>query len=272
MANHIVIDSSKKGINLNIRELIAYKDLLFTLAYRDFKVRYAQTVLGFLWAFIQPAATLTIFTLVFGKVAKVNTGDIPYPLFALCGMVAWNYFSNVMGGAGSSIIGAQGMVKKIYFPRLVIPLSKAVTALVDLGIVGIFLIGVMFYYGIYPTATIIYFPLFLSLAILSGLTAGIWLSALTVRYRDFQHLIPFAVQFGMYATPIAYPASLVPEHLQFWYFINPMAGVVEGFRWTLLGGEMPGVLTFLSASIVIVLFVLGLFYFRKVEKVMADIV
>lgn len=268
----IIIDASNRGLNLNLKELYAYKDLLVTLTYRDLRVRYAQTFLGFLWAGLQPLATLTIFTLVFSRVAKVNTGDVPYPLFALAGMSAWTYFANVLSGAGSSIVGAQGMISKIYFPRLVIPLSKALGALVDFSIVLFFLFALMVWYGFSPGPAFIMFPVFFLLALLSGLSIGVWLSALTVRFRDFQQVVPFVVQLGMYATPVAYPASLVPEHYQFWYFLNPMAGVVEGFRWSLLGGPEPGILTFVSASIVLILLVAGLFYFRSVEKIMADIV
>lgn len=272
MSQSTIIDSSQKRININLKEIYAYKDLMFTLALRDLKVKYAQTVLGFIWAGLQPLTTLLIFTLVFGKVAKVDTGNIPYPLFALCGMSAWTYFAFVMSQAGNSIVGAQGMISKIYFPRLIIPLSKSVVGLVDFAITFIFLIGVMIYYGFYPSFNIVFFPFFLILALISGLMVGIWLSALTVRYRDFQQIIPFAVQFGMYATPIAYPATLVPAEYQVIYFLNPMAGVVEGFRWSLLGGEAPGFLTLISAGLVILLFIGGLFYFRSVEKVMADIV
>ncbi len=272
MSQQIIIDSSKKGINLNIKELIAYKDLLLTLAYRDLKVRYAQTVLGFLWAAIQPLTTLLIFTLVFAKVAKVDTGSIPYPLFALAGMSGWTYFAFVMSQAGSSIVSAQGMISKIYFPRLIIPISKALVGLVDFGITFAFMIGLMFYYGFAPGLNILFFPVFLILAIISGLTIGIWLSALTVRFRDFQQIVPFMVQLGMYATPVAYPASLVPEKYQFVYFLNPMAGVVEGFRWSLLGGNEPNSLIFLSSALIIILFISGLYFFRSVEKVMADII
>ncbi|NUQ82477.1 MAG: ABC transporter permease [Bacteroidetes bacterium] len=267
-----IIDASRNRLSLNLKELIAYRDLMFTLAYRDLRVRYAQTFLGFLWAFLQPVVTLTIFTLVFGRVARVDTGSVPYPLFALCGMTAWNYFSSVMSGAGSSIIGAQGMISKIYFPRLVIPLSKSLVSLVDFLLVFVLMIALMIWYGVSPGASIVFLPLFLALALISGLAVGIWLSALTVRFRDFQHIIPFAVQLGMYATPVAYPANLVPPDLQFWYFLNPMAGVVEGFRWSLLGGPEPGIMIFVSASVVVLLLIAGLYYFRKVESVMADIV
>ncbi|MCK6601701.1 MAG: ABC transporter permease [Bacteroidetes bacterium] len=268
----IIIDASTKGLNLNLKELYAYKDLLFTLAYRDLRVRYAQTVLGFLWAGLQPLATLVIFTLVFGRVAKVDTGSIPYPLFALAGMSAWTYFAFVMNQAGTSVIGARGMITKIYFPRLIIPLSKSIVGLVDFFVTFSFLLILMTYYGIWPTVNVVFFPFFLFLSLLSGLTVGIWLSALTVRFRDFQHIVSYISQLGIYLTPIAYPASLVPDHLRVLFFLNPMAGVIEGFRWSLIGTEAPDPLMFLSAGLMVVLFITGLYYFRKTEKTMADIV
>ncbi|CAN0496993.1 unnamed protein product, partial [Scytosiphon promiscuus] len=198
--NHLVIDADKKGVSLNIKELYQYKDLFFILAYRDFRIRYAQTFLGFLWAFLQPFATLLIFTIVCGKAAGVDTGEVPYPLFAVCGMTAWSYFAFVMAQSGNSIISAQAMVKKIYFPRLVIPLSKALVGLVDLGIAFIFLIIALIYYGIMPSINIIYLPLFVVIALMAALGGGIFLSALTIRFRDFQHIVPFMVQIGLYAT------------------------------------------------------------------------
>lgn len=271
-----IVDSNKTGISLGLEELIKYKDLFLILAYRDFKVRYAQTYLGFIWAFVQPALTLTIFTLVFSKAAKVDTGDIPYPVFAIAGMSAWSYFAFVMSQSGNSIIGAQGMIKKIYFPRLVIPLSKAVVGLVDFFIVMIFLCVIMAYYRFVPSGKILFLPVFVLINLLSALGVGIWLSALTVRYRDFTHIIPFAVQFGLYATPIAYPSSLVINAMPDWvatlYFLNPMAGVVEGYRYSILGSGMITGLSYLSFFIVFMIFVSGLYYFKKVERVMADIV
>lgn len=272
----IVVDSNKKGISLNIKELMSYKDLFFVLAYRDYRIRYAQTLLGFLWAFLQPFATLIIFVVVFGKVAKIDTGTIPYPLFAITGMSAWTYFSFVMSQSGNSIITAQGMVQKIYFPRLIIPLSKAVVGLVDFGITFLFIIILMIYYHYPPSLNIVFLPVFILLAIISSLSVGIWLSALTVRYRDFQHIVPFLVQFGLYATPTGYPAELVTKSLPTWasfiYFLNPMAGVVEGFRWSILGGTAPNYFSYISFIMIILLFISSLFYFRKIEKVMADIV
>lgn len=271
-----VVDSNKKGTRIGLIELVKYKDLFLILAYRDFRVRYAQTHLGFVWAFIQPALTLTIFALVFGKAAKVDTGDIPYPVFALVGMSAWAYFAYVMGQSGTSIVNAQNMIKKIYFPRLVIPLSKALVGFVDFVIVLVFLLVIMIIYDYPVSENIVFLPLFFLVNIISALAVGLWLSALTVRYRDFQHIIPFALQFGLYATPIAYPSTILLSSLPKWvlylYYLNPMAGVVEGFRFSLLGTEEINSLSYLSFLIILLLFVTGLFYFRRVEKVMADIV
>lgn len=268
----LIIDADRKTTALNVRELVAYKDLFLILAYRDLRVRYAQTFLGLLWAVIQPLTTLLIFSLVFGRAIQVETGGVPYPLFALAGMSAWTYFSFVMNQAGNSIIGAQGMIQKIYFPRLIIPLSKAIVGFVDFAISLVFLVILLIWFQFMPSGNIAYLPVFILLTITAALGIGIWLSALTVRYRDFQHIVPFMVQFGVYATPIAYPASLIPEQYQLLFHLNPMAGIVEGFRWSLLGGEAPHQYAFVSFIVAIILLVTGLFYFRKVERVMADIV
>ncbi|MCK5372177.1 MAG: ABC transporter permease [Cyclobacteriaceae bacterium] len=270
--SRLVVDAEKKGFGINIKELIEYRDLFYILAYRDLRVRYAQTFLGFLWAILQPVATLIILFFVFGKALKVDTGDIPYPVFALAGLSMWTYFSFVLNQSGQSVIGAQEMIKKIFFPRLVIPLSKAVVGFVDFGITLIFLIVMMIVYGITPSANVFFAPIFILLNILAALSVGIWLSALTIRYRDFQHVIPFMVQFGLYATPVAYPATFVPEKYQFIYNLNPMAGVISGFRWCLFGGEFPGQDIYLAAAIIVILFISSLYYFKSVEDVMADIV
>ncbi|TRX55615.1 ABC transporter permease [Fulvivirga sp. M361] len=272
----LVIDANKRGLNLNLRELLQYRDLFLILAYRDLRVRYAQTFLGLLWAVIQPLATLVIFTLVFGRAIKVDTGDIPYPLFAVCGMAAWSYFAFVLGQSGNSVISSQEMIKKIYFPRLVIPLSKALVGFVDFLIALLFIVILLFFYNYSPSSNIVFFPFYVVACIVSALSVGIWLSALTIRFRDFQHIVPFLVQFGLYATPVGYPAEIVTSNLPQWaiflYYLNPLAGIAEGFRWTILGGEMPSQYSYISLIIVLILFVSGLFYFRKVEKIMADIV
>ena len=271
-----IIDASKTSLKLNLKEIFQYRDLFLILAYRDYRVRYAQTFLGFAWAFIQPFTTLLIFTIVFGKAAKVDTGDIPYPVFAICGMSAWSYFSYVLAQSGNSIISAQNMVKKIYFTRLIIPLSKAMVGFINFGITLLFLLILMLYYQVTPSQNIVFLPAFALIGIMAALGVGIWLSALTIRFRDFQHIVPFLVQFGLYATPVAYPADLVTESLPEWasiaYFFNPMAGVAEGFRWSILGTGTISGYSIISFVLVFLIFVSSVFYFKKVEKVMADIV
>src|SRR5690606_31977708 len=239
------------------------------------RIRYAQTFLGLVWVFLQPIITLLIFTLVFGRFVKVDTGGVPYPVFALCGMSAWTYFSFVMNQSGNSIIGAQEMIKKIYFPRLIIPLSKAVVGLVDFFVALLLLIILLIVYHVPISLNIILLPLFILMTVISSLAVGIWLSALTIRYRDFQHVTPFLVQVGLYVTPIAYPSEMVMGSLPKWgavlFYLNPMAGIVGGVRWSILGLEQPHALSYLSFSVVILLFITGLLYFKRVEKIMADI-
>jgi lipopolysaccharide transport system permease protein len=272
----IIVDADKPSFGLGLKELKDYRDLFSVLAYRDLRVRYAQTFLGLFWALLQPLATLAIFIIVFGKVVNVDTGGVPYPLFAIAGMSAWTYFGFVLNQSGQSIINSQEMIKKIYFPRLVIPLSKAMVGFVDFAIALLILIVLMIVYSFVPSSNIIFLPAFIVLNIVSALAVGIWLSALTIRYRDFQHVVPFLVQFGLYATPVGYPASLVVERLPAWgnilFFMNPMAGVIEGYRWALFGGLPISPYSYLSFAMVALLFVSSLYYFRSVEDVMADIV
>jgi lipopolysaccharide transport system permease protein len=270
-----IIDASRSSIIPDFKELYRYKDLFITLTWRDFKVRYAQTIIGFLWALLQPVVTLFILALVFGNFIGVKTG-VPYLLFAMTGLTIWSYFSFVMTNAGASIIASQGMIKKIYFPRLIIPLSKAAVGLIDLSISLVLMIILLFYYGIIPSSNVWLAPVFLFFGMLAALAVGIWLSALSVRFRDFQHVVPFMVQIGLYITPIAYPADFAMQHLPKWaatiYYLNPIAGVVQGFRWSIFGGEAPGALMYVSFAMIIILFISGLFYFRKVEDDMADYV
>jgi lipopolysaccharide transport system permease protein len=271
----LVIDANRSSFRLNLKELFAYRDLFLILAYRDLRVRYAQTFLGVLWAVIQPLFTLIIFTVVFGKAVGVEKDipkGIPYVLFAACGMSAWTYFAFVMNQAGNSIIGAQGMIQKIYFPRLIIPLSKAVVGFVDFGVSLVFIMVLMIWYGFGPSSYIIFLPLYILMGVIAALAVGIWLSALTIRYRDFQHIVPFMVQFGLYATPIAYPTTLIDQDFRWLFYLNPMTGVVEGFRWSLLGTEPPHMYAWLSFGFTGLLFLSALYYFRRVERIMADIV
>lgn len=271
----LIIDAKSKRFLPNIGELFRYKDLFLTLSWRDFKVRYAQTTIGLLWAILQPVVTLLILSLVFGRFVGVKT-DVPHIVFTVAGTSIWSYFAYVMTNSGNSIITSQNMVKKIYFPRLIIPLSKAVVGFIDFGISLLILIVLMIYYKVEPASTIWYAPLFLILGVLAALGTGIWLSALSVRYRDFQHVVPFMVQIGLYITPIAYPAEFAVQNLPDWaakiYFLNPMAGVIQGFRWSLFGGEAPGEMVWISAIIVVLIFISGLIYFNKVDKEIADYV
>ncbi|MEM8908708.1 MAG: ABC transporter permease, partial [Bacteroidota bacterium] len=212
-----------------------------------------------------------LLSFVFGTIAKVEVGDTPHLLFTIAGMCSWNYFSAVFAQAGSSIIGAQNMIKKIYFPRLIIPLSKALTALVDFAIVLFLLFALLSYYR-YPVGTsLLWLPFFMAMTILTGLTGGIWMSVLTIRYRDFQHTIPFLLRIGLFVTPIAFPVSAVPENYKLLFFLNPMVGIVEGFRWSVLGLGQLDPYTWISFALIGCLFFAGLFYFHRVEKIMADI-
>lgn len=275
-AYKLTVDASDSALKLNLKELFRYKDLFFVLAYRDLRVRYAQTFLGLLWAFIQPATTLLIISVVFGKLVNVDTNGIPYPVFAITGISVWTYFSFVLSQSGTSLTGAQDMVKKIYFPRLVIPLSKAVVGLIDFGVALLILIVLFFYYGIIPSSNIVFLPAFIILLIIASLAVGIWLSALTIRYRDFQYVVPFLVQFGLYITPIAYSSQTVSNNLPEWasilFYLNPMTSIVDGFRWCLLGNSVPSDYFWLSVSVIFILFVSSVYYFKSLEKTMADII
>lgn len=270
-----IIDAKKKSIVPDFKELRQYKDLFLTLAWRDFRVRYAQTTIGFLWAILQPVITLLILSLVFGRFVGVET-DVPHILFTVAGMSVWSYFSFVMTNSGNSIIASQNMIKKIYFPRLIIPLSKAVVGFIDFGVALLIMIVLMIYYQVAPSPYVWLAPVFIFIGVVAALSVGIWLSALTVRYRDFQHVVPFMVQIGLYITPVAYPTKFAVQQLPTWastiYYLNPMAGVVQGFRWSMFGGEAPDSLMFLSIFMILVIFISGLFYFKKVEGDMADYV
>jgi lipopolysaccharide transport system permease protein len=265
-------DSNKKN-SLYFSEILSYKDLFYTLAWREFRVRYAQTFLGFLWAILQPLATLIIFFFIFGKAIKVDTGNIPYTVFALTGLTAWSYFSFVITTSGRSIITESGMIKKIYFPRLIIPLSKALVGLIDFVISFILLLLSMLYYQIPLTLNILWMPFFLLFILLISVGIGIWVSALTIRYRDVQHIIPFFIQIGLYATPVAYSSLVIPVKYQFiFHLLNPLAGVIEGFRWCFVGGFINIQYEIISLVVILFIFITSVIYFRKTEKVMADII
>jgi len=269
-----LIQSSRKGwASLNLRELWEYRELLFFLTWRDIKVRYKQTALGAAWAVLQPFLTMVVFTIFFGNLAKVPSDNLPYPIFSYTALLPWQLFAYALNQSSNSLVANQQLITKVYFPRLVIPLSALLAGLVDFGIAFVVLLGMMVYYGIWPSTAIVTLPFFLLLAMATALAVGLWLSALNVEYRDVRYTIPFLTQFWLFATPIAYPSSLVPERWRALYGLNPMAGVVEGFRWALLGQELHnGLLLLVSTLAVIGLLISGLVYFRRMEQTFADVV
>lgn len=268
----ILIRPSKGWTALNLRDLWLYRELLYFLTWRDIKVRYKQTVLGAAWAILQPFFTMVVFSIFFGRLAKVPSEGIPYPIFAYSALLPWSYFSGALDRAGNSLVGSSHLITKVYFPRLAIPISAVMAGLVDFGIAFVVLLVMMVYYRMSPTAAVLTLPLFLLLAVATALAVGLWLSALNVQYRDVRYTIPFLTQFWLFATPIAYPSSLVPEQWRALYGLNPMAGVVEGFRWALLGKTPPGPLLAVSVSVVVLLLIGGLYYFRRMERTFADVV
>lgn len=271
-----VVRANSSKLAINLRELWQYRDLFWVLAYRDIRVRYTQAVLGFLWAFIQPAATLLIFVLIFGKALNVDSGGIPYPLFALSGMALWTYFAFVLNQSGTSLISSSDMVKKIYFPRLVLPLSKAAVGFIDLAVALIFMIVIWIFTGYPIQQTAFWFPFLLFGVIFTALAVGVWISALTIRFRDFQYVVPFLVQFGLYASPVGYRTELItsrfPEKLAWTYYLNPMAGWIEAVRGSLFGLDFNASGFLISAVVSLFLFITGIYYFSSVERTMADLI
>jgi lipopolysaccharide transport system permease protein len=266
------IEPSRGWVALRVKELWEYRELLYFLVWRDIKVRYKQTVLGAAWAILQPVLTMLVFTVFFGRLAKVPSDGIPYPVFAYAALLPWQLFVFALTESANSLVGNQNLIKKVYFPRLIAPLASVLAGLVDFGIAFLVLLALMLYYGIVPGFAIAVLPLFLLLAVATALSVGLWLSALNVQFRDVRYTIPFLTQFWMFATPVAYPSSLVPERWRAWYGLNPMAGVVEGFRWALLGKSgSPGPLLWVSALVVVLLLIGGLAYFRRMEATFADI-
>jgi lipopolysaccharide transport system permease protein len=258
---------------IRLSELWAYRELLYFLVWRDLKVRYKQTALGATWAVIQPLMTMLVFSLFFGRLAKIPSDGIPYPLFTYAALVPWTFFANGLTQASNSLVGSANLLTKVYFPRLLIPIGSVLAGLVDFALAFLVLLAMMGFYHVAPTRTMIYFPLFLVLALITSLGVGLWLSALNVKYRDVRHTVPFLVQFWMFGTPVAYPSSLLREPWHSLYGLNPMAGAVEGMRWALLGTHSaPGPMVFLSALASLVIFVGGLYYFRSVERGFADYV
>jgi lipopolysaccharide transport system permease protein len=268
-----IIRPTRGWAALHLLDVWNYRDLLYFFVWRDVKVRYKQTILGLAWAVLQPLMSMIIFSLVFGRFAKIPSEGVPYPIFAFCGLLPWQLFAFALGESGNSLVANQNLVKKVYFPRLVIPIAPLFTGLVDFSISFILLLAMMVYWGVRPSIVVLALPLFLLLAIASGLAVGLWLSALNVEYRDVRYTIPFLIQFWLFATPIAYPSSLVPPRWRVLYGLNPMASVVEGFRWALLGTHAAlGPMLVASVLSVTALLATGLMYFRRVEKSFADVV
>jgi len=268
------IQPSKGWVSLNLKELWNYRELLLFLTWRDINVRYKQTVIGATWAIIQPFMTMVVFTLFFGGLAAIPSDGLPYPVFSYAALVPWTFFANGLTLSANSLVGSSNLIKKIYFPRLIIPIATVFSGVVDFALAFGVLIILMLVYGIVPTINIIFLPAFLLLAFITSLGVGLWLSAMNVQFRDVRYVVPFLTQFWLFITPIAYPSSLIESDvLRALYALNPMTGVVEGFRWALLGTDTaPGPTILISTLVAVVLFISGLFYFRRMEKSFADVV
>lgn len=269
----IRIEPSVGWVSLKLGELFQYRELIYFLIWRDIKVRYKQTVLGVAWAIVQPFFTMLVFSLFFGKLANVPSDGIPYPIFSYAALVPWTFFANGLTQASNSLVGSANLIKKVYFPRLAIPIATVLSGVVDFILAFVVLVGMMAYFGFAPTINILWLPLLLLLALVTSLGVSLWLSAMNVEFRDVRYIVPFLTQFWLFATPIAYPSSLLQKPWQTLYGINPMVGVVEGFRWALLGTKTaPGAIVFVSALTAVALLIGGALYFRRMEKTFADIV
>jgi lipopolysaccharide transport system permease protein len=267
------IAPSKGWVSLKLGELWEYRELLYFLVWRDIKVRYKQTALGAAWAIIQPFFTMVVFSLFFGQLGKIPSDGIPYPIFSFAALVPWTFFANGLSQSSNSLVGSSNLITKVYFPRLTIPLASVLSGVVDFVLAFVVLLAMMIYYGLAPTLNVLWLPLFLLLALVTSLGVGLWLSALNVKYRDVRYVVPFITQFWLLATPIAYPSSLLHEPWRTIYGLNPMVGVVEGFRWALLrSNAAPGPIIAVSSAAALLILITGAFYFRRMEKTFADIV
>jgi lipopolysaccharide transport system permease protein len=270
---HTRIEASKGWISLGLGDLWQYRELVFFLTWRDIKVRYKQTVLGATWAVIQPLLTMLVFTLFFGRLAKVPSDGIPYPLFSYTALLPWQLFAYALTESSNSVVANERLITKVYFPRLVIPLASILAGLVDFVIAFTLVIGMMVWYGVRPTWAVLTLPFFVILTMVTALAVGLWLAALNVQYRDVRYTLTFIVQFWLIASPVAYSSTLVPAQWRPFYGLNPMAGVIEGFRWALLGkAQAPGAILWVSVLVVAVILVGGLYYYRRMEKTFADVV
>jgi len=269
----ITITSSRGWVPLRVGDLWAYRELLYFLVWRDVKVRYKQTILGAAWAIIQPLMTMVIFSIFFGRLAKIPSDGVPYPIFAYAALVPWMFFSQGLNQAANSLVSGSNLIKKVYFPRLVMPIASVLSSVIDFVLAFAVLLGMMAFYGIAPSSKAFLLPFFVLLATITALGVALWLSALNVEFRDIRYVIPFILQFWLFATPIAYPSTLLPEPWRTIYGMNPMVGVVEGFRWALLGSATaPGPIVLVSTCVAVAVMVTGAFYFRRMESTFADVV
>jgi lipopolysaccharide transport system permease protein len=267
------IEAHRRWLALDLGELWAYRDLVYFFVWRDIKVRYKQTVIGAAWAVLQPVLTMLVFSLFFGKLARIPSQGLPYPIFYYCALLPWMYFATAMQGATNIVVENQRVITKVYFPRVVLPVASVLSGLLDFAISFAVLLFLMAYYRIAPTRAVVWLPLLMLLAVLTALGVGLWLSALNAIYRDIRYVVPFLVQFWMFASPVAYPSSLVPAKWRWLYGLNPMAGVIEGFRWGLTGhGQPPNILLAASSLAVVLLVLSGLVYYHAVEGTIADVV
>ncbi|MBK8030811.1 MAG: ABC transporter permease [Chloroflexi bacterium] len=267
-----IIRPSKGWVSLRLHDLWEYRDLIMLLAWRDISVRYKQTVLGAAWAVIQPFFSMVIFSVFFGGLAQVSSDGLPYPVFSYTALLPWTFFANSLTLSANSLVGNANLLSKVYFPRLVIPLASTISGLVDFAIAFVVLLIIMLFYGMLPTTAVILLPLFLLLALITALGAGLWLSALNVEYRDIRYAVPFLIQALMFASPVVYSSTLLEEPWRTLYGLNPLVGVIEGFRWALLGSTPPGTMILISAVAAVALLVSGMLYFRRMEKNFADMV
>jgi len=273
----VVIEPTRGFASLQLRVLWEYRELLYFLVWRDLKVRYKQTALGVAWVVLQPVVSMVVFSVLFGGLLGVPSGDVPYPIFVFAGLLPWQYFAGSLTRSSQSLVGSAHVITKVYFPRLVIPMSGVISGLVDFGVAFLILLGLMVLYGVKPTPALVWLPLFLLLAVLTALGFGLWLSALNVRYRDVNYLLPFLVQIWMFLTPVIYPSTIIPEPFRWLLALNPMTGVVAGFRWALLGeyladAQPPGPLFAVSVAVALLVLASGLVFFRRTERTFADIV
>jgi homopolymeric O-antigen transport system permease protein len=269
----VLIKPSKAWVSLNLRSLWEYRELVYFLMWRDIKVRYKQTALGAAWAILQPFLTMLIFSVFFGRLVKVPSDGIPYPLFAFAALVPWTFFANGLNQSSNSLIASANLLKKVYFPRLAIPVATVLAGVVDFIVAFVVLLLMMAFYRVTPTINIWWTPFLLALAFITSLGVGLWMSALNVKYRDVRYVVPFLVQIWLFMTPVAYPSSLLSEPWRTVYGLNPMVGVVEGFRWALLGANTaPGPMVLASATAAVLILISGAFYFRHMEKIFADVV